>query len=96
MGLYTRPDSPWIWMRLEGTAIRESTGIPKAGGSPAQDKELWRQATLIYTTRTVDRAKAGVGLAVARPVIRYTDFSRWYETHTAAHHRGQRKFFLRA
>lgn len=88
MGIYTRPDSPFYWMLLEGANVRESTGIPKVGGSTAQDKELRRQAEGVYAARKTDLAKSGVGLAVARPVISYKEFSKWYGAHDVAHHRG--------
>lgn len=91
MGVYTRPDSPFFWILLEGTQTRESTGIPKHGGSPAQEKELRRQAETIYATRKTELAKSGAGLAVARQTIAYKDFAKWYEQHHVAHHRGADK-----
>jgi len=91
MGIYTRKDSPFYWLLVEGTPIRESTGIPVHGGSPAQDKELRRQALEVYATKKADAVKAGAGFTVARPVIAYAAFSTWYETNGAAHLRGADK-----
>lgn len=91
MGIYTRRDSPFWWMLLEGTKVRESTGIPLTGGSPEQDKELRRQAQGVYTTRQAEIAKAGAGLIVARPAISYSKFAAWHVAHDVAHHRGADK-----
>jgi len=91
MGIYTRPDSPWWWMWLEGTKLRESTGIPRHGGSPEQNKELRRQAQAVYATRQADVARNGAGLPTAKPVISFADFADWYADHIAAHHRGASK-----
>lgn len=91
MGLYTRPDSPTWWMLLEGSGQRKSTGIPRRGGSSAQDKELRRQAETIYAAAQVDAAKVEAGVIVVRPVISYRDFATWFKSHETDHHRGADK-----
>lgn len=91
MGVYLRPDSPFWWMWIEATAIRESTGIPKKGGSPAHEKELRREAEMVYANRKVSEAKRAGGLLVAKPAISYVEFAEWYATHEVAHHRGADK-----
>ncbi len=84
MGVYTRNDSPFYWLYLEGTGIREKTDIPVRGASALQDKELRRQAHEEYIIR-----KAAVRLdGPKRPVIGFKPFAKWYSDHHAAHHRG--------
>lgn len=91
MGIYTRKDSPFYWMWIEGTSIRQSTGIPREGGSPTHDKELRREAQTVYANRKVLEAKRLGGLIITKPVIAYADFSEWYSKHETAHHRGADK-----
>lgn len=88
MGVYQRKDSPFWWLLIEGTSIKESTGIPVDGGSTAQSTELRRQAQAIYAVRKLNAVKSGQGFTVATPVIGFKDFAAWYVTHYAAHHRG--------
>ncbi len=87
MALYTRKDSPFYWYRIEGTAIRKSTGIPVDGGSPAQDKELRRQALEVYTQQKAAHAQATAGLPT-RLEITVAAYLRWYEINIASHQRG--------
>lgn len=87
MGIYKRPDSPFYWLWIEGTNIRQSTGIPKSGGSADQDRELRRQAEAIYAARKTDHAKADAGLIVTRPTIGFRAFAKWFEQHETSHHR---------
>lgn len=91
MGLYQRKDSPFYWMWIEGTKIRESTGIPTNGGSTQQDRELARQADLIYAARKVACAKVSAGVIVTRPTIGYRAFAQWFEDHETCHHRSASK-----
>src|SRR6185503_17414596 len=88
MGLYSRKDSPFHWMCIEGTDIRESTGIPIVGGSPQQERELRRQAQEIYAVRKAAAVASGTGITVRRPTISFPDFAAWYREHHSAHHRG--------
>lgn len=89
MGLYARPDSPFWWYLLEGTNIRRRTDIPRQGGSPAQDKELRRQAHSAYILAKAEHAlgKAARG----KPTIGFSSFARWYETHVISTQRGHDK-----
>src|SRR5688572_5258043 len=91
MGVYIRPDSPFWWMWIEGTSIRQSTGIPRKGGSPTHAKELRAEAETIYANRKVLDAKRRGGLIVTKPTISYSDFATWYARHETAHHRGADK-----
>lgn len=75
-------------MLIEGANTRESTGVPRHGGSPAQDKELKRQATDIYAARTATAAKHRAGLITTRPAITLKAYVAWYDTHIASHRRG--------
>lgn len=78
-------------MVIEKSGERMSTGVPLHGGSPKQEKELQRQAEEIYAAKQTERAKIHAGLLVVRQSISYNHFSRWYETHEVAHHRGRDK-----
>jgi integrase len=92
VGLWARPDSPFWWYRIEGTPIRRSTGVPRSGGSPAQDRENRRQAEAIWSTAQTAQALAVAGLApTVKPTTSYRQFAAWYETHVVAHHRGKER-----
>lgn len=89
MGIYRRKDSPYYWLRLEGTRIAKSTGVPVSGGSPAQDREHRRRAETIYGDAKSKHALAVAGLIPQeKPTISFRDFSRWYEDHVVVHQRG--------
>lgn len=91
MGVYRRPDSKYWWMLLEGSDRRQSTGVPLSGGSPAQDRELRRQAEDIYAAAKTLEAKRAAGLVATQTPISFSAFARWFETHVIAHHRGAEK-----
>jgi site-specific recombinase XerD len=89
VGIYRRPDSLFWWMKIEGTPLRLSTGVPVEGGSPALNKELKRQAQEIYAARTGDAARGRHGLTMKRSSApTFEKFAAWYEQHVAAKHRG--------
>lgn len=81
MGVYRRPDSIFWWMAFEGTAIRESTKVPIDGGSPAQGKELRRQAQAIYATRMAAIAANRHHLPAALEARGFADQRAWYTAH---------------
>jgi len=92
MGVYIRKDSPWFWMFIEGIKKHQSTGIPHHAGSPAQEKELRRQAEAIYADAKAKAARQQFGLELtAKPTIAWTAHAAWYETHEIAHHRAATK-----
>lgn len=91
MGVYARPDSRFWWYWIEGTTIRGSTGVPRAGGFPAQDRELRRQAEEIYAAKKTDAAKRAAGLIPTLAPISYAEHAAWFEAHDVAHHRGADK-----
>lgn len=66
--------------------MRESTRIPRTSGSPAQTKELRRQAEAYYADRMATLAKTRHEPDKER--ISYRALSTWYQTHHAAHLRG--------
>jgi integrase len=88
MGIYTRPDSPFWWMLLEEGGQRLSTGIPRHGGSPEQDRELKRQAKEIYVAKQAFQAKQAAGLITVKPSITFGAYVQWYEKHVVSHRRG--------
>jgi integrase len=91
MGIYTRPDSKYWWMHVEGTPVRGSTGVPVRAGSPAQDREQKHKAEAIYARRKTEAAQMAAGLIAVKPVVAYKVFAQWFETHELAHHRGADK-----
>jgi integrase len=88
MGVYRRPDSPFWWLWLEGTTIRESTRIPVDGGSPYQQKELRRQAQALYAARMVDIARRRHRLPPTLQRRTFAQHRDWYATHVSAQKRG--------
>jgi integrase len=91
MGVFTRPDSPFLWMLLERPgqkAIRESTGIPREGGSPLQNKELLRQAKEVYAARKVELVQKRYKLATAIQRRSFREHREWYAANVTVHKRG--------
>jgi integrase len=87
MGLFTRGDSPFWWMLLEGTGRKkESTGIRRDATSSEVRKLNRAKAEEVYHARMVQLARGRVGL----PVETRTTFdahANWYEQHHTAKHR---------
>lgn len=91
MGVYRRPDSVFWWMAFEGTAIRASTKVPLDGGSPAQSKELRRQAQAIYAKRMAAIAANRHQLPVALEARSFADQRAWYAAHVSTQKRAPQK-----
>lgn len=87
MGVFTRPDSPYFWMWIEGTTIRKSTGVLR-GDEPGQDREQRRIARDVWLAEQNTQAKRSAGLIRDKPGITFKAFAAWYTTHEASHHRG--------
>ncbi len=89
MGVYQRDDSPFHWMVIERRGkppLRQSTKIPKSGGSPADDKALRAAAEHVYS---ITKAKHVLGqVEPEKPIISFHDFAGWYETTIIPRHRG--------
>lgn len=91
MGVYQRPDSPFWWILLERPhtrQLRESTGIPTDAGSPAQNKELRRQAQEVYATRMADLARVRFKLPTALTRRTFAAHRLWYAEHVTPTKRG--------
>lgn len=78
-------------MVLEATGQRLSTGIPRDGGSPVQNKEQRRQAQEVYAKAQARAASQKHGLTVAKETISFEHWTAWYELHVSAHHRSADK-----
>jgi len=92
MSVYTRPDSPYYWLRLERPGQRpqrERTDI-LARGVPASLRRVNRQlAEERYHLRKTELAQARYAREeAARPAIRFRDFAQWYRRHVSATKRG--------
>lgn len=91
MGVYRRRDSKFWWLWLERPnqpAIRESSEIPLAGGSPEQDKELKRQAQEQYAARMVELARRRHRLPATTEARTFALHREWYSEHVSTHKRG--------
>jgi integrase len=93
MGVYTRPDSPYFWMRVEqphAVFTRECTHIPARGLTPELRAENKRKAQQVYLTALTQAGSRAQGLEPdeARPPIRVRAYADWYETHVTATNRG--------
>lgn len=91
MGIYVRPDSPFLWMLLERPnqkPIRESTNIPADGGSPAANREQRRQAQEVYAKRMADLSRRRFKLPTTLEGRTFKQHREWYETNVSAHKRG--------
>jgi integrase len=91
VGVFRRPDSPFWWLALEGTLIRASTKVPIDGGSPAQAKELRRQAQAIYAQRMAALAATRHHLPVALEPRSFADQRAWYAAHVTPQKRSPTK-----
>lgn len=94
MGVYSRNDSPFLWMLLERPhqrPARASTGIPKEGGSPEQNKELRRQAQQVYAARMTDLARVRFKLPTALTRRTFAQQRVWYAEHVSPTKRGTLK-----
>jgi integrase len=88
LSVFKRPDSPFIWMLLERpgqNGIRESTKIPKEGGSPRQNIELMRQAKEIYAARMAELARRRFKLPTAVQDRSFRVHREWYAANVSVH-----------
>lgn len=92
MGVYTRPNSPYLWIKLPGRGgERFSSGVPKVGATPAQTKEHRQLAEAIYNVRMGDIARGRFDLPSRTPapaMITFNTQADWYETHVLTQHKG--------
>lgn len=66
--------------------LRRSTGILKDGGSPAGDTAQWAKAERVYE---LEKSRHVLGLVSPdKPIISFSEWATWYETHVSAHMRG--------
>lgn len=56
MGIFTRPDSPYYWLYLEGAKKKEATSIPARTGDPKLDAANRRLAESSYHARMSELA----------------------------------------
>jgi integrase len=91
MGVYTRPNSPYLCIKLPGRkGARWTTDIPKDGGTPKQTAENWKLAQSIYNVRIGDNERVQYDLPPReRPTARTFKQQRdWYAEHHTSKHRG--------
>jgi integrase len=90
MGIFTRADSPFYWVWIEGAARpRVNTKIP-IGATPALQRENRKLADQVYTALMGDRARARFRLPdPARDGRTFKTHREWYQTHVTPQKRGQ-------
>jgi hypothetical protein len=106
MGAYRRKDSSYWWLLLEQPdgqkPLREPTRIPVEGGSPAQNKELKRQAQAAYAGRMaeLDRERRGLpptddadaaSSEDAPAPLTFDGLADWYDPNVIEHHKGKER-----
>lgn len=84
VGVYTRADSPFFWLRLERPglpSLRVPTKIPTDAFSPEVRKQNRQAAQDIYAVKMAQLAKGEYELVESRTPISFQSYSVWYETH---------------
>jgi integrase len=98
VGLYKRPNSPYWWAEIEGTAppggynIRLSLKVPIEGATVQQTREFKKLAEQAYKAELANVVRLKLGLTVV-PVERRTfaQQAEWYQTHETAKHKGKQR-----
>lgn len=91
MGVYTRPNSPYLWIKLPGRGgARFPTQLRKDGGTPKQTAENWKLAESIYhvTIGDVERDRFELPSTRAATVRTFKEQRLWYAEHHTSKHRG--------
>lgn len=87
MALYTRRDSPWFWMLLEGHGRRrERIDIRADAVSPAVRKLNRDAAEAIYHARMTQLARGDAGLPIDSQET-FNAFADWFEVHHLEKHK---------
>lgn len=85
MGVFSRKDSPWWWLWLEGapTPRRRSKYLI---GATSEDRKRSRH----LAEREYFEAMLALSTSsAAKPEITFEKYADWYERHVIAHHRGK-------
>jgi integrase len=91
MAVFTRPDSPFFWLWIEGAARpKVNTKIPIGATADAQ-KENRKLAEQAYHALMGDRARARYQLPTDRPPRAFAAHRAWYATNVSAQKRGTRR-----
>jgi integrase len=91
MGVFTRPDSPFYWLWLEGASRpKVNTKIP-IGSTPDAQKENRQLAGQAYHALMGDLARARFQLPTDRPACSFSKHREWYATHVSTQKRGTRR-----
>jgi len=76
-------------MRIDGTNIRESTGIPIGKGPKRKDSR--QDAEEIYRAAMGDVARGAFKIPTKTSPRTFREQAEWYRDHVAKHHRGGRR-----
>lgn len=88
VGVFTRPDSPFYWVWLEGAAQpRVNTRIP-IGKNEFVRQENRKLAEQTYHALMGDLARKRFQLPIDRPVCGFRTHREWYATHVSTQKRG--------
>ena len=91
MSVYTRPNSPYYWMRLErpnGASLRESTRIRVEAPTARTRRDNRQLADTVYHARMARLAQELHALPVAKQRTTFATYAAWYADHVSAHKRG--------
>jgi hypothetical protein len=94
MAVYTRPRSPFWWMRIARPGqrpLRASTGVLVDAPTKWQRDQQRSSAEEIYAKRVLDVARGRHDLPVERPSITFSKFAEWYRANKLPQHRGQER-----
>lgn len=90
-GVYTRPSSKYLWIRLPGRGgKRFPTQVLKTGATSKQTAENWKLAEAIYNAALGDLARDRFDLprVTVAPAVTFDHQADWYETHVLPQHKG--------
>lgn len=90
MGIYTRADSPFWWLYLETTKLRERTDI-QLGATVTQKHDARALALARYYQRMNEIAARIYRLPSAQPAIRFAKYADTYVTDVIALRKGRRR-----
>lgn len=94
MGVYTRKESPYYYLRLDGYvdargyAVREATHVRADATTPTQRRENRLLAEQLWHARMTELARATGGPQPTHPPITFDVFLNWYATHKLPKRRG--------
>lgn len=97
MGVYTRPDSAYYYLLLNGytdghgNPLREKTSVRKDADTALQRRDDRALAEQLFYARMHELAREGGGGVIKREKIAFDTFLDWWETHKLPQRRGRER-----